>query len=55
MNVYVKRMVDSRLEYLESEEQEIEKDINHLKEVLIKEEAKLKLVREEKAALTGNK
>ena len=55
MNAYVKQMIDSRMEYLEIEEQEIEKDIIHHKDQVTKHEAKLKRIQEEKAALQENK
>ncbi|MEK5390201.1 hypothetical protein NSQ59_07425 [Margalitia sp. FSL K6-0131] len=51
MNEYVKQMVKARLEFLEMEEREIVDNISHIKDQLNKQEEKLKVLREEKAAL----
>lgn len=51
MNDYIKQVVKKRMEFLEMQEREIENYIENIKEKLIKEEEKLKKIREEKKAL----
>lgn len=50
MNAYIKQVVENRLEFLEMQEQEIENYTDNIKKQLIKEEEKLKKMREEKNA-----
>lgn len=51
MNPYVKQVIESRLEFLEMQEREIENSIDNIKKELTRQEDKLKKIHEEKNAL----
>ncbi|MGN7114970.1 hypothetical protein [Lysinibacillus odysseyi] len=51
MNPYLKRLVDNRIEFLNMEEQEVKESIAYTKEMLAKQEEKLKEIQTEKETL----